>query len=168
VPLLVVIWAAVALTGPALYRQRRVGRFGHEFMMIKFRTMSDDAEGEGGPTLAAVRDPRVTLFGRYLRRLRLDELPQLWNVVLGDMSLVGPRPERPEFMAELRQVSDHHLRELVRPGLTGTAQLRCGYYASQTEKVGYDVEYLRHWTLRGDVGVLLQTAMAFVRGFPRG
>ncbi|MEU5552944.1 MULTISPECIES: sugar transferase [unclassified Micromonospora] len=167
-PLILAITVVVSFTGPPFYRQQRVGAGGRLFSMVKFRTMRPGAERETGPVLAQPDDPRITRVGRLLRRTRLDELPQLWNVVRGDMSLVGPRPERPEFIAEFRQLPYYDLRHLVRPGLTGLAQLTGGYAATVEEKLRCDLLYLNCRSLRVDLTLLALTALELVRGFPRG
>jgi len=146
--------------GPVLYRQSRVGLNGKVFELIKFRTMQVDAEKDG-PVWAAPNDPRMTLIGRVLRRLRLDELPQLWNILVGDMSFVGPRPERPEFVEVLRrEIPLYSQRHLVRPGLTGWAQV-CYPYGAGVEdarrKLEYDLYYIRHEGLLIDLLVLGRT-----------
>jgi len=154
--------------GPVILRQVRLGEHGKLFTIYKFRTMRADAEASGLAVWAAAHDPRLTRTGGVMRRLRLDELPQLWNVFRGDMSLVGPRPERPEFLAELSQ----HLpfwsrRHLIKPGLTGWAQVRQGYAASTDEtstKLSYDFWYLRHRSLTVDLAILLRTALVVLRG----
>ena len=168
VPLMVMIMALVGAGGRPLYVQYRVGLDGRTFGMIKFRTMRVDAERETGPVLATEYDGRVTRVGRVLRRLRLDELPQLWNVLRGDMSLVGPRPERPEFAADHLRLPHYHLRGRVRPGLTGIAQLTGGYAATVEEKLRCDLFYMNCRTLRLDLKLLLLTLIEFLRGFPRG
>ncbi|HKS99713.1 MAG TPA: sugar transferase [Rugosimonospora sp.] len=168
VPLVLLIAVAVGISGPPLYVQRRVGLDGRSFQMIKFRTMRVDAERETGATLACRDDERVTRVGRLLRPLRLDELPQLWNVLCGTMSLVGPRPERPEFVADHLRLSNYDLRSLVRPGLTGIAQLTGGYEATAEDKLRCDLLYLNCWSLRLDLKLLGLTAVEFLRGFPRG
>ncbi|WFE21870.1 sugar transferase [Solwaraspora sp. WMMD937] len=168
VPLLLLAGAAVAVTGPPLYVQTRVGAGGRLFRLVKFRTMHVDAESATGPTLAAADDDRITRLGRLLRRTRLDELPQLWNVVRGEMSLVGPRPERPEFVGELCRLQHYHLRHLIRPGLTGIAQLTGGYAATAEDKLRCDLLYLHCRSLRLDLGLLLLTIVELCRGFPRG
>ncbi|WBB97822.1 MULTISPECIES: sugar transferase [unclassified Solwaraspora] len=168
IPLLLLVGLAVAVTGPPLYVQTRVGAGGRLFRLVKFRTMHVDAESATGPTLAAADDERITRLGRLLRRTRLDELPQLWNVLRGEMSLVGPRPERPEFVGELCRLQHYHLRHLIRPGLTGIAQLTGGYAATAEDKLRCDLLYLHCRSLRLDLGLLLLTIVELCRGFPRG
>lgn len=159
-PLLLVAALAVVLTSPGgvFYRQRRVGRDGGIFQLWKLRTMRADAETETGAVLSSRGDPRVTGIGRALRAVRVDEIPQLWNVLLGDMSLVGPRPERPEFSEQFEQsVPGYSLRHAVRPGLTGLAQIS-GEYSSEPEiKLRYDLAYVNNWSLGLDLAVLLRT-----------
>ncbi len=148
--------------GSAIYRQRRVGARGREFTLYKFRTMRADAERDGGgPRWAARNDPRVTAFGRFLRATHLDELPQLWNIVRGDLSFVGPRPERPEIVRTLvEQVPFYGVRHLVTPGVTGWAQIN--HRADQTledvrQKLQYDVYYLKNRSLILDLATILKT-----------
>jgi len=167
-PLVLLLTIAATASGSPFYVQTRVGAGGRPFKMLKFRTMVMHAEREVGPTLAVVGDHRVTRIGRVLRRLRLDELPQLWNVLRGDMSLVGPRPERPEFVAELRHLPHYDLREMMRPGLAGIAQLTCGYHATAAEKLRCDLLYFHSRSLRSDVKLLALAALDLCRGFPRG
>ena len=167
-PLMVLIALAVGTDGPPLYFQDRIGAGGRPFRMVKFRSMQLDAEADTGPILAVPADQRVTRVGALLRRLRLDELPQIWNVLCGHMSLVGPRPERPEFVAELRNLPDYDLRHLIRPGLTGIAQLTGGYAATAEEKLRCDLLYLHGRTLRSDLLLLAMTVLELFRGFPRG
>jgi lipopolysaccharide/colanic/teichoic acid biosynthesis glycosyltransferase len=161
---------AVKLTspGPVLYRQKRVGRYGLVFDCYKFRTMRADAEAEGGPTWAGDGDPRITPVGRVLRRTRLDEIPQLWNVLRGDMGFVGPRPERPEFVEWLsREIPYYHLRHIIRPGITGWAQVRYQYGASleeSKEKLRYDLYYIKNISLSLDLLILLQTTKIVLLG----
>jgi sugar transferase (PEP-CTERM system associated) len=162
-PIIPLIALAVKLSspGPVFFRQRRVGRKGLEFEVIKFRTMGVDAEAKTGPTWAGKNDPRVTPVGAFLRRTRLDEIPQLWNVLRGDMSLVGPRPERPEFVSWLaEEIPFYHLRHIVRPGLTGWAQISCDYGASMDDtkqKLQYDLYYIKHMSLMLDLLVIFET-----------
>lgn len=154
--------------GPILYRQVRLGKGGKTFEMLKFRTMVDEAERLGEPVWAVAEDPRITRIGRFLRRSRLDELPQLWNVVRGDMSVVGPRPERPEFLELLvKEVPFWSRRHLVKPGITGWAQVRRGYTSDAggtAEKLSYDLYYLRHQGLLLDVAISVRTAATMFSG----
>ncbi|MEU8422762.1 sugar transferase [Micromonospora sp. NPDC048835] len=168
VPLIVVIAAVVSFTGPPFYLQQRVGAGGRLFRVVKFRTMRVGAEQTTGPVLARPDDVRITRLGRWLRRSRLDELPQLWNVLRGEMSLVGPRPERPEFIAGFTRLPDYDLRHLIRPGLTGIAQLTGGYAATVEDKLRCDLLYLNCRSMRVDLALLLLTVVELFRGFPRG
>ncbi len=169
-PLLPLISLAIKLTspGPVLYRQKRVGRNGVVFNCYKFRTMRADAEADTGPTWASDDDPRITPLGRYLRRTRLDELPQLWNVLRGDMAFVGPRPERPEFIEWLsRELPYYHLRSIVRPGITGWAQINYPYGASleeSKEKLCYDLYYIKNMSLAFDLYIIFQTVKIVLFG----
>jgi exopolysaccharide biosynthesis polyprenyl glycosylphosphotransferase len=162
-PLLVVIALAIALDsrGPSLLHQRRVGQRGQSFTLHKFRSMRSDAEPGGEPVWASPDDPRRTRVGRILRRSRLDELPQLWNVVRGQMSLIGPRPERPEFVDRLaREFPLYRARRLVRPGVTGWAQVMYPYAATIEEnlaKLEYDLYYIRRFGPLLDLSILLRT-----------
>lgn len=152
---------------PVVYRQERVGRFGRRFTMLKLRTMRRDAEA-AGPSFAEDDDPRVTALGRLLRRLRLDELPQLVNVLRGEMALVGPRPERPQFVDELaRQIPFYTFRLAVRPGLTGWAQVNMAYtrdLEGHRRKLEYDLYYIRQPSLRLYLLTLLRTVSAALVG----
>ena len=162
-PLLMLVATAVHLQdgGPALFRQRRVGLNGGEFTLLKFRSMRTDAESDGVARWAARDDCRVTRFGRILRLYRLDELPQLINVLRGEMSLVGPRPERPEIAREIaRRIPLFELRHLVPPGLTGWAQVNFSYGASvedATEKTRYDLYYVKNGSIWLDLLILMHT-----------
>jgi exopolysaccharide biosynthesis polyprenyl glycosylphosphotransferase len=162
-PVMVVAALLVRLDsdGPILYRQERVGRNGRSFLLTKFRTMRPDAEADGRPVWARLGDARVTRVGRFLRKARLDELPQLFAVLRGDMSLVGPRPERPFFVEQIkREVPFYSLREEVKPGITGWAQLRYPYGASLEDaraKLEYDLYYLKNRTLFLDAAVVFHT-----------
>jgi len=154
------IAALVAATsrGPVLIRQTRVGTGDGRFTLFKFRTMVQDAEDGCGPVLSRAHDPRVTPLGRHLRALRLDELPQLLNVLRGDMGLVGPRPERPEFVDQFQEMlSDYHLRRLMPPGIMGLAQLAGHYGTLPQDKLRYDLFYIRNWSLWLDIRIILQT-----------
>jgi exopolysaccharide biosynthesis polyprenyl glycosylphosphotransferase len=169
-PLILLLAILVKRTpGPVLYRQPRVGEAGRLFTIYKLRSMGVAAERPGEPAYAQEDDPRVTGVGRFMRRTHLDELPQLWNVLRGDMSLVGPRPERPEFVAMLeREVPYWSRRLLVRPGMTGWAQVRCGYAtdcASSAEKLSYDFWYIRHSSLTVDLAVCVRTLVIMLEIF---
>jgi sugar transferase (PEP-CTERM system associated) len=156
--------------GPVFYRQERVGEHGRVFSLVKFRTMRLDAELATGPVWASTDDPRVTRVGRVLRRSRLDELPQFFNVLRGEMSLVGPRPERPAFVAQLQErVPFYGYRHAVKPGITGWAQVRYPYGASLEdgwEKLQYDLYYIKNMSIFLDLIILMQTinVMLFRRG----
>ncbi|MCC6405314.1 MAG: sugar transferase [Candidatus Yanofskybacteria bacterium] len=162
------IAAAIRLDspGPILFRQRRTGRGGIPFDIIKFRTMRTDAE-KGGAQWAATNDPRVTRVGRFLRKTRIDELPQLINILNGQMSLVGPRAERPEFDQQLAaQIPFYRERYLIKPGLSGWAQINYPYGASVTDaiqKLQYDLYYLKHRSLALDIEIVLKTVSIALR-----
>lgn len=165
-PLLLAIAALVAGEGlgPVLYLQERLGRDGRPFTLYKFRTMPPDAEPDG-PIWASRGDTRATRLGAWLRRYSLDELPQLWNVLKGDMSLIGPRPERPHFVDVFRaEVPRYMDRHLVRGGLTGWAQVNgLRGDVSIEDRTRHDLWYIEHWSLLLDVRILLMTAAEIVR-----
>jgi sugar transferase (PEP-CTERM system associated) len=162
-PIMLLVAIAVRLSsrGPALYHQERVGQYGRVFVLHKFRSMRVDAEKDTGAVWATNNDDRVTRVGGFLRRTRLDELPQLWNVLRGDMSLVGPRPERPQFVSSLtRQIPYYGQRHSVRPGVTGWAQVRYAYGASvedALEKLQHDLFYIKNRTLALDLFIVAKT-----------
>lgn len=159
-PFLLAVALLVRITsaGPALYVQSRIGRGGQPFRLYKFRTMIRDAESAGIERLSSAADPRVTPVGRLLRRLRIDELPQLINVLRGDMSFVGPRPERPGFVGEfLRTVPGYAERHKVKPGITGLAQVRSYYDTSPENKLKYDLAYIYNYSFSLDLILLLET-----------
>jgi sugar transferase (PEP-CTERM system associated) len=165
--LLAALAVKVSSRGPAIYRQQRVGQHGRVFTIYKFRSMRVDAEAKTGAVWAtAGGDRRVTPVGGFLRRSRLDELPQLWNVLKGDMSFVGPRPERPEFVGELtRKIPFYGLRHVVRPGATGWAQVRYAYGASvqdALQKLQYDLYYVKNMSLALDLYVIFETAKTVI------
>jgi exopolysaccharide biosynthesis polyprenyl glycosylphosphotransferase len=167
IPLVPFIVLLVRLTpGPVIYRQARVGESGRLFTIFKFRTMEETAEAPGMPVYAEEDDPRVTPTGRFLRRTHLDELPQLWNVLKGEMSIVGPRPERPEFVRMLETTVPFQARRvLIKPGITGWAQLRCDYASdseSATDRLAYDLWYLRHRNLTVDLAICAKTFSALL------
>jgi exopolysaccharide biosynthesis polyprenyl glycosylphosphotransferase len=160
-PLLALIALATWATSgrPVLYAQERMGLDGHLFRMLKFRTMVRSAERETGPVWAAPGDPRRTPLGRVLRRTSLDELPQLWNVLRGDMSLVGPRPERPVFIEQFRrEIPRYMLRHKVKAGLTGWAQVNgLRGNTSLHQRIEHDIYYIQNWSLGLDLRILLLT-----------
>jgi exopolysaccharide biosynthesis polyprenyl glycosylphosphotransferase len=168
-PLLVLASAAIVLDSPGqpLYGQARVGRYGQRFRMLKLRTMQKDAETDRRAVWATRADPRVTRVGKLLRPCHIDEIPQLWNVLRGDMSLVGPRPERPEFVDLLtRRLPLYNARHAVRPGITGWAQVQFKYAASvreTTTKLQYDLFYIRHRNPVLDLVILLKTLLVVFR-----
>ncbi len=171
-PVMILVAMAVKLesAGPILYRQPRLGRNGCVFILNKFRSMRQDAEKETGPVWTKARDPRITRVGAFLRRTRLDELPQLLNVLVGHMSFIGPRPERPEFVEELQKKIPYYMERLaVKPGITGWAQIRYTYGASiedTVEKLQYDLYYIKNLSLFLDLLILLNTVQVvlFARG----
>jgi lipopolysaccharide/colanic/teichoic acid biosynthesis glycosyltransferase len=162
-PLMMVIGLAILILDgrPVFYRQTRVGKRGREYRMWKFRTMCHDAESKTGAVWSTDADPRVTTLGRWLRCSHLDELPQFFNVLIGDMNLIGPRPERPEFVQELtRQLPSYEQRLSARPGITGLAQLRLGYDQSVADvqrKLTLDLEYIRTASFIADAKIVLST-----------
>lgn len=169
VPLLVVGAIAVAIDsgGPVLYRQMRVGRYGKEFPIMKLRTMHNNAEPDG-PTLSSADDPRITRTGHWLRKYRIDELPQFWNILRGDMSLVGPRPERAYFLKQLiEQLPEYTLLQRVRPGLTSWGMVKFGYASSLNEmkqRARIDLLYLDNMTLLTDIKIILYTIRTVITG----
>src|ERR1051325_6738901 len=154
--------------GPIIYRQTRVGRMGKCFEVLKFRSMVQDAEKHTGAQWANQNDPRITRVGRILRKFRLDELPQFWNVIRGDMSFVGPRPERPCFVKQLRETIPYYdERHSVRPGLTGWAQVQYSYGSTVEDafnKLEYDLFYLKNMSLIFDLAIIFRTMRIVVGG----
>ena len=165
-----VVWGAVKLDSPgsAIYHQKRLGRNNRPFTLHKFRTMVVDAE-EDGPRFAAPDDPRITRVGRFLRMSRLDEIPQLWDVIRGDLSIVGPRPERPVFVEEYENsIPFYASRHLIRPGVTGWAQVNYGYAddeAEAVEKLTYDLYYVKHSSIWFDLQILGMSIWTVLTGF---
>lgn len=157
----IVLAIKLELAGPVLFRQERVGRNAKTFQLYKFRSMRVDAELGSGPVWALDNDPRITRIGRLLRTTRLDEIPQLWNVLKGDMGFVGPRPERPEFVQWLSDaIPYYNLRHIIRPGITGWAQVKYQYGGSledSEEKLNYDLYYIKHMSLTFDLLILFKT-----------
>jgi lipopolysaccharide/colanic/teichoic acid biosynthesis glycosyltransferase len=153
--------------GPILYRQTRLGQGGRPFELLKFRTMVPNAEADGQARWASHDDERVTRVGRFLRRTRLDEAPQFWNILKGEMGLAGPRPERPEFISALeRHIPFYRARLMVKPGLTGWAQVNFGYGDSIEDmfvKLQYDLYYIKHRSLWLDLQILIRTVAVVLR-----
>lgn len=169
-PLLALVALLIKLdsNGPVLYRQRRVGLDGREFDILKFRSMVVDAEKEGGARWAKTNDSRITRVGRIIRKLRIDEMPQAVNILRGEMSFVGPRPERPEFVRLLEaELPAYALRHRVRPGLTGWAQVKYVYGASVEDarmKLQYDLYYIKHFALWRDLVIMVMTVRVALFG----
>lgn len=169
-PVMGIVALTVRLTspGPVIFKQRRLTYGGKEFTMFKFRTMRSDAERVTGPVWAAANDPRITKLGKFLRATRLDELPQLLNVLWGDMSLIGPRPERPEFTKELEQQLPRFRKRLeVKAGLTGLAQVTNGYAATMSsyrKKLAFDLVYIKKQSLLLDLAIAAKTALVVFTG----
>jgi len=165
---LVILAIKLDSKGDLLYKQERVGRGGLVFYCYKFRTMRPNAEADTGPTWAGDDDPRITRIGKFLRKARLDEVPQLWNVLRGDMAFVGPRPERPEFVEWLtKEIPYYPVRHVVRPGITGWAQVRYRYgntVEDAKEKLQYDLFYIKNVSLGLDFLVMFQTIKTVLFG----
>jgi exopolysaccharide biosynthesis polyprenyl glycosylphosphotransferase len=168
VVLLVSIAIKLESAGPVLYIQQRMGLNGRSFRLFKFRTMREDAESQSGPVWSSEQDERITTVGRFLRKYRIDEIPQVFNILRGEMSFIGPRPERPHFVDMLQQRIDYYdLRQYVKPGITGWAQVMYTYGASvedSYEKLQYDLYYLKHMSLRLDLKILCRTVMVVMQG----
>ncbi len=168
------LWIFVAIfikldsRGPILFSQQRVGKDGKNFKIYKFRSMVQDAERKTGPVWAGERDSRVTFIGRIIRKLRIDEIPQFYNVLMNDMSLVGPRPERPFFVDKLKRKIPLYTRRLrMKPGITGWAQIKAGYditFDTVRKKLEYDLFYIENVSLRMDLKILLNTIYVMLRG----
>ena len=171
-PLMILIWIAIKVEDGAsasvIYRQCRVGQGGGSFDVLKIRSMSEDAESDGVAVWATKNDSRITKVGGFLRKLRLDELPQIFNVLRGQMSIVGPRPERPEFVEQLQEKIPYYSeRHVVKPGVTGWAQLKYSYGASEedaAEKLQYDLYYIKNQTFLLDILIILQTVEVVLWG----
>jgi exopolysaccharide biosynthesis polyprenyl glycosylphosphotransferase len=167
-PIMALVYIVVKLTspGPSIFKQKRVGQNGVDFFLYKFRSMYVDAEARTGPVWASKNDPRITPVGRWLRMLRLDELPQFFNVIRGDMALVGPRPERPEFCAVLeKQIPFYHQRHVVKPGITGWAQINHKYAETiedTSTKLEYDLYYVKHLAPALDAYIIFHTLKVMV------
>jgi len=156
--LLTALSVKISDRGPILYSQVRTGRNGKVFRVYKFRTMRVDAEKYSGPMLAQENDPRITPLGRFLRAVRLDELPQIWNVLIGDMSIVGPRPERPFFVEQFaKEMPEYTYRHNVKPGITGLAQVYGKYNTTPFDKLVYDLVYIQRCNILTDLKIIIQT-----------
>ena len=168
IAVLTAILIKIESPGPVLYRQERVGKGDRRFVLIKFRSMQTDAEADGTPVWATVNDSRTTFVGRFIRKVRIDEIPQFWNILRGDMRFVGPRPERPHFVDQLaREISLYKYRHLAAPGLTGWAQVKYPYGASiedARQKLEYDLYYIKNQTLVLDLLIVLQTVKIIILG----
>lgn len=165
-PVFIVLSVLIPLTsaGPVFYSQERLGRYRRKFRIMKFRTMKVNAERLTGPVLATERDPRITPLGKFLRSTKLDELPQLWNVLRGEMSLVGPRPEREFFVQQFEHIPGYELRHSLKPGLTGLAQIKARYSSSVERKLHFDLLYIYRYSVLLDIKILIQTAIVVLRG----
>jgi lipopolysaccharide/colanic/teichoic acid biosynthesis glycosyltransferase len=167
IAILTALLIKVDSSGPVLYRQERVGKNGRIFTLMKFRSMRVDAEKDG-PVWAKSEDDRTTRVGRIIRRIRIDEIPQFWNILRGEMSFVGPRPERPHFVAQLAQeIPFYEQRHLIAPGLTGWAQIKYPYAASiedARQKLEYDLFYIKNQGLVLDGAILFETIKTILLG----
>jgi exopolysaccharide biosynthesis polyprenyl glycosylphosphotransferase len=156
--------------GPVFYRQERVGLYGETFFLMKFRSMRTDAEKDGVAQWAQAKDPRVTALGSFIRLTRIDEIPQVINVLKGEMSFIGPRPERPTIVEDLaKHIEYYHYRDTVKPGITGWAQINYPYGASvedALQKLKYDLYYIKNYSLVLDLLILLQTVRVVL--WPQG
>ncbi|WP_419877316.1 sugar transferase [Brevibacillus centrosporus] len=160
VPVMLLLYVLIKLTspGPAIFKQERLGEGGRSYLIYKFRSMVVDAEKSTGPVLAAAKDPRITPIGRFMRSTRLDEIPQLFNVLKGEMSLVGPRPERPFFIQQFQEsIPDYAYRLSVKPGITGLAQILANYSTKVEDKLRFDILYVKTYSFVLDIKILLQT-----------
>jgi exopolysaccharide biosynthesis polyprenyl glycosylphosphotransferase len=163
---LTAIFVKFTSDGPVIFSQDRVGRRGREYTLFKFRTMVEDAERNSGPVLATQNDPRITPIGRLLRATRIDELPQLFNVLCGDMSLVGPRPERKHFVRKFsKEVPGYQFRLYVKPGVTGLAQVYGNYSSSAEQKLRFDLMYIYDYSLVMDIKILIKTILVVLRPY---
>lgn len=169
-PLFIAFWLAIKFTskGPAVFRQERIGYEGRPFVLYKFRTMTERSESDGVPMLCKENDERLTKIGKFLRSHHLDEMPQLWNVFVGDMSLVGPRPERAYFIKKIMEKNpDYELLYQIRPGVFSYATLYNGYTDTMEKmlhRLDMDLEYLRTWTPGGDLKIIFLTLVAILTG----
>jgi lipopolysaccharide/colanic/teichoic acid biosynthesis glycosyltransferase len=165
--LLTAISVKLTSPGPIFYRQERIGKGGKPFMMVKFRSMKSDAEN-AGPALSKDNDPRITPFGLFMRKVRLDETPQFWNVLIGDMSLVGPRPERQYFIDQIVLKAPHYKHLLkVRPGITSWGMVKYGYAENVDQmirRMKYDLLYIENMSIAVDLKILIYTVLTVIQG----
>jgi exopolysaccharide biosynthesis polyprenyl glycosylphosphotransferase len=170
IPVYLFVALGIKLTskGPILYKQKRIGLRGKPFTMIKFRSMYCDAEKNGIPQLSSKDDPRITKFGQFLRKVRLDEIPQFWTVLIGDMSLVGPRPERQYFIDQIVQRAPHYkLLQKVKPGITSWGQVKYGYAENVDEMIDrlkFDILYIENMSIAMDIKILIYTVLIVLQG----
>jgi exopolysaccharide biosynthesis polyprenyl glycosylphosphotransferase len=166
--LIVALLIKIDSKGPVFFSQERCGQYHRPYRVYKFRSMVENAEQESGPKWAEEDDPRITRVGRFIRKLRIDELPQLWNVLKGDMSFVGPRPERPFFVEQLeKKIPYFRERFVVKPGITGWAQVSYGYAASEEdaiEKLNYDLFYIKNMSILLDLVIIFRTVKIVLFG----
>ena len=172
IPAIIILLPLMALTaiaikadskGPVIYSQERVGLYGKPFKVYKFRSMRQDAEAQSGPVLAKEGDSRITKVGRFIRATRIDELPQLFNVLKGEMSIVGPRPERPFFVEQfIKEKPEYAYRHNVKPGITGLAQIAGKYNTTAYDKLIYDLIYIQEVSIKTDLIIMLQTLKVLI------
>ena len=150
--------------GPVIYKQKRITKDGKEFTMYKFRTMIDNAEKETGPILAKKKDERITKVGKILRRTRLDELTQFFNVIKGNMSIVGPRPERKELIEKIiKELPEYRIREQVKAGITCIAHIEGDYYTEPKVRLEYDKMYMKDWSIKKDIKIIFKTILKVIK-----
>ena len=172
IPAIIILLPLMALTavaikadskGPVIYSQERVGQYGKTFKVYKFRSMKQDAEAQSGPVLAKEGDSRITKVGRFIRATRIDELPQLFNVLKGEMSIVGPRPERPFFVEQfIKEKPEYAYRHNIKPGITGLAQIAGKYNTTAYDKLIYDLVYIQEVSIKTDLIIMLQTLKVLI------
>ena len=162
--LLIALLLKIIAKKEIVLKQERIGKDGEPFTLFKFRTMTIDAENDGKPKLAQIDDERILKGCNWLRRTRLDEIPQFWNVLLGQMSIVGPRPERPEMVSKFtEEITGYGRRHEIPPGITGLAQTRGGYHTDASYKLGHDLQYLMSWSPILDLQIMLKTILVMFR-----
>lgn len=165
-PIMILIAIAIKIDskGPVIYKQKRITKDGKEFTMYKFRTMIDNAEKETGPILAKKKDERITKVGKILRRTRLDELTQFFNVIKGNMSIVGPRPERKELIEKIiKELPEYRIREQVKAGITCIAHIEGDYYTEPKVRLEYDKMYMKDWSIKKDIKIIFKTILKVIK-----